>query len=159
VAVPVWVSTRPARPVAAGDLTVMAQGNTVTNEGEVYFALKGDNFDPDEVTRRTGLVPTVVKFKADPIPKCSSWVLSSGKVKDDLLDIYEMAAKVVKPLANIVAQIKSVKEQYDLRAVLQVVLWISADENVPTPAIGFDEDVTAFLGTIGASIDIDTYRN
>jgi hypothetical protein len=138
---------------------VMAQGDTVTNEGEVYFALNGYNFDPDEVTRRIGLIPTVVKLKADQIPKCSSWVLSSGKVKDDLLDIYEMAAKVVKPLAAKVAQIKSVKEQYDLHAVLQVVLWISADESVPTPAIGFDEDVTAFLGTIGASIDIDTYRN
>lgn len=42
--------------------------------------------------------------------------------------------------------------------VLQVVLRISMDDTKPTPAIGFDAEVIEFLFSVGASIDVDTYR-
>lgn len=45
----------------------------------------------------------------------------------------------------------------DLYAVLEVVLYISTDDAVSTPAIGFSNRVLAFLADVNASIDIDTY--
>jgi Domain of unknown function (DUF4279) len=56
-------------------------------------------------------------------------------------------------------KIASVRKQLGLEAVLQVVLWITTDESKSTPAIGFNPEVISFLNTVGASIDVDTYRN
>jgi len=49
--------------------------------------------------------------------------------------------------------------EHNLHAVLEVVLWISWDDSIPTPAIGFERSVIEFLFKTGAVIDIDTYRN
>ena len=46
-----------------------------------------------------------------------------------------------------------------VEAVLEVVLWITMDETKSTPAIGFDADVLSFVVAVGATIDVDTYRN
>ena len=54
----------------------------MTNEGEVYFALYGNNFDPDEVTRRVGVEPTSVLRRGEPTPKHSWWMVSSGKMEN-----------------------------------------------------------------------------
>lgn len=50
----------------------------VTNEGEVYFVLYGDEFNPDEVTRLAGLAPTCTKRRGMPAPKRSTWTYSAG---------------------------------------------------------------------------------
>ncbi|WP_230552727.1 DUF4279 domain-containing protein [Teredinibacter turnerae] len=39
-----------------------------TNEGRVYFALDGDNFDPDKVTKLLGIEPTSIRRKGSRIP-------------------------------------------------------------------------------------------
>jgi hypothetical protein len=41
--------------------------------------------------------------------------------------------------------------------VLEVVLTITPDDSVPTPAVGFDSTVISFLNEVGASIDVDIY--
>lgn len=131
----------------------------MTNEAEVYFALYGNEFDPDAVTRLIGIAPTTTKLKKDPIPKHTWWKYSLGKVENDVIDIYDMSATLVAKLRPHEEKIALAKNTLGLNAVLSVVLWITSDETKSTPAIGFDENVISFLNSVGATIDIDTYRN
>lgn len=131
----------------------------MTNEGEVYFALYADDFDPDVVTQLVGIQPTSARRKGVPTPKRTSWKLSAGKVEGDFIDVYELSSALVSKLLPYSERIEQVKQKFGLHAVLQVVLWITTDDSKPTPAIGFEPEVIAFLNSVGASIDVDTYRN
>ena len=131
----------------------------MTNEGEVYFSLYGGDFDPDEVTRLIGFNPTSIHRKAKVRPRHSSWDVSSGKIENEIIDVYEMSSALVSRLQPYAEKILTAKRQLKLEAVLEVVLWITTDDSVSTPAIGFTSEVISFLNTVGASIDIDTYRN
>ncbi len=128
------------------------------NEGEVYFCLFGDGFDPGSISEEIGIEPTRIKHKGVPIPKQSSWIYSTGKIKHEIIDVYQMASSVVSALASYAENIRRVKERYALDAVLEVVLTVTPDDSISTPAIGFDLDVIDFLHKVGATIDIDTYR-
>ena len=129
----------------------------MTNEGEVYFALYGDEFDLQEVTRLVGIEPTLTKRKGSPRPKHTVWQVSSGKVEGDVIDVYKMSSELVSRLRPHTQRIADAKQQLGLEAEFQVVLWISTDETTPTPAIGFEQDCISFLNAVGATIDIDTY--
>lgn len=130
------------------------------NEGEVYFALKGDHdFDPDLITTRLGIDPSNVLRKADPTPKTTSWLLSSGKVVAEVVDVYAMSSHLISQLSPLTEQIKRLMTELNLSAVLQVVLRITMDDAKPTPVIGFDSETIKFLSAVGAFIDVDTYRN
>ena len=129
----------------------------MTNTGEVYFALYGDDFEPEELTHFVGIEPTSVHRKALPLPKQSSWQVSSGKLENDVIDIYEASNGLIAHLRPYAEKIVEARHQFKLDAVLQVVLWISTDESNSTPAIGFETEVISFLSIVGASIDIDTY--
>jgi hypothetical protein len=131
----------------------------VTNEAEVYFALYGPDLDPDEVTRIVGLEPTSVTRRAEPRPKHSIWKVSSGKIENDTIDVYDMSAALVARLAPFSHKLALAKRQLNADAVLEVVLWITTDQSKSTPAIGFDSSVLSFVVAVGATIDIDTYRN
>ena len=125
------------------------------NEAEVYFALFGENVEPDEITKIVGLEPTEAQ-RREP-PKKSSWKLSSGKVAADHIDIYEISSALVSRLLPQLGEIQTAIHHHHLESVLEVVLWISTDEGISTPAIGFDSRVISFLSSVGAEIDIDTY--
>jgi len=140
-----------------GSLGRKEQG--VTNEAEVCFALYGDEFDPDQVTNLIGVKPTTTKRKGSPIPKFTSWALSTGKIENDVIDVYDMSSALVSQLSPHIAKIIEAKHRFGLEATLQVVLRITTDETKSTPTIGFERDVISFLNTVGASIDVDTYRN
>ena len=141
------------RPV---DVLLALLGSGMPNEGEVYFVLFGDDFDPTSLS--IGIAPTRTRRKAHPTPKRSSWVYSTGKMRNDLIDVYEMASSLVATLGPHVDRILEAKQAYGLEAVLEVVITITLDETKSTPAIGFDSRVISFLNRVGASIDIDTYR-
>jgi hypothetical protein len=122
--------------------------------------LKGDYaFDPDVITRRLVIEPTRVMRKADPRTKTTMWMLSSGKVVDEVVDVYAMSSKLVSRLAGSSESIKQLMAELRLSAVLQVVLRITMDDTKSMPAIGFDENTIKFLSNVGAFIDVDTYRN
>ncbi|MBC7624847.1 MAG: DUF4279 domain-containing protein [Aeromicrobium sp.] len=131
----------------------------MTNKALVYFALSGNDFEPDEVTRLIGVEPTSIRRKGVPTPVFSFWQFGSEEVVSDIVDIYEMSSALVFRLQAYEAKIANTKKLLKLDAVLQVVLWITADESKSTPAIGFEPEVITFLSNIGASVDIDTYRN
>jgi uncharacterized protein DUF4279 len=103
----------------------------MSNEGEVYFGLFGDDFDPASLS--IGIAPTRTRRKA-------------------------MASTLVGALEPHADRVLEAKRAFGLEAVLEVVLTITRDQAKSTPAIGFDSRVIAFLHRIGASIDIDTYR-
>jgi hypothetical protein len=128
------------------------------NSGEVFFSLRSPSLIPDAVTSALGVKPTRSGLRADPIPKSSFWDLSSGKVVGEVIDVYELGESVVRPLLSKAGAIRSLASEYNASVVLQVVLTISMDDRLSTPAIGFSESVVAFLSSAGASIDVDTYR-
>lgn len=131
----------------------------MTNIGEVHFDLYGDNFDPDEVTRAIDIQPTSSQRKADPRPKYTRWSFSTGRIESEFIDVYEMSALVVARLAPAATKIREVKDSLGLKAIFSVALWITTDDSKPTPSIGFDAEVIAFWHAVGATIDVDTYRN
>jgi hypothetical protein len=136
----------------------------MTSTGEVCLNLFGDAFDPDEVSQYIGLVGATVRRKGErrpevPLPRVSAWSFSTGKVEDEVIDVYAMSEALIAKLAPCVHKIVEVKEKFGLTCVLQVVLWIDQDETKSMPAIGFEHTVIDFLKTVGGTIDIDTYRN
>ena len=130
----------------------------MSNKCEVYFGLVGGDFDPDLVTQLVGMQPTITKRKGSPVPKYTSWWVSTGKIENDLVDVYEMSSQLICKLQPHTGGIAEAKNRLGLEAWLNVVLWITMDESKSTPAIGFRHDVISFLGIAGASIDVDTYR-
>jgi hypothetical protein len=125
------------------------------NEGRVYFALFGSDFDPDHL--HLGISPTETRRRGNPRPKQSSWILSTDKVVSDVVDVYSMSSALIESLIPHEARIVEAVKAHKLEAILEVVLTISTDESVSTPAIGFDAKVVSFMSRIGGSIDIDTY--
>ena len=130
-------------------------------KARVYFALKGDDFDPDEITKELGMVPTS-KHRTGDIGRhksslnFSSWEFSTEET--ETLDIYELVARICRQLAGKALKIRRLVETYRLNAVLEVVLWIDTNQSESPPRLGFDEKVISFLHETSASIDIDIYR-
>ena len=134
-----------------------------TNEGRVYFALDGDDFNPDDITNILGIKPTSVMKKWTKIfgkaPAKSSWALSSENITNEFIDVFAMAESIVNKIKPKKQEIIEVTKKYNLVPRLEVVLWFSIDEEHSTPAIGFEASTIQFLGEIGAFIDIDTYKH
>lgn len=133
-----------------------------TNECYVYFALDGEEFDPDDVTSLLGITPTFVKRKGERIPgkvpRCNSWALSTETVVDEVIDVGAMAASIIKELRPKAALINKAKKIFGAISRLEVVVTITTDDKQSTPAIGFEAEDVAFLAEVGAYIDVDTYR-
>ena len=136
----------------------------MASRGEVYFAMYGGDFDPDEISVHVGLSATSIRKKGErrpevPLPRNSSWEVSTGRVESDVIDVYEMSSALVAQLAPFAARIIEAKTTFNLRCVFQVVLWIDQNEEASMPALGFESPVINFIHAVGAKIDIDTYRN
>lgn len=134
-----------------------------TTEGRVYFALDGEDFNPDEVTDFLGLEPTNIRRKGSSVPgklpKMNSWELSTEQVIDEYIDVFEMSTQIVNVLKPKLDLIIEAKDRFKAKPRFQVVLTFSMNEERFTPAIGFEVETIEFLGAIGAVVDIDTYRN
>lgn len=134
-----------------------------TNEGRVYFALDGDDFDPDEMTKFLGIEPTSIMRKGSKvpgkIPKMSSWELSTENVVNEYIDVFEMSSEIVNKLKAKKDLILQAKDRFSVSPRFEVVLWFSMNEEHSTPAIGFEVETVEFLGEIGAFVDIDTYKH
>lgn len=132
----------------------------MSNKGYVYFGLYGD-FVPEEVTAVIGLRPTRSIRKGEitvRMPsKVSSWQWSSDK-SENLVDVYEVSRLVIDRLLPFEEGIAQAMKQFNLEAVLQVVIFLSGDDEVSSPALGFDDTVISFLGRLGASVDVDMYK-
>ena len=133
------------------------------NEGRVYFALYGDDFDPDEMTEYLGIEPTSVEHKGSRIPekfpRTNSWELSTSEVVSEYIDVFDMATEVVNQLKHKKNLIIKAKKKFKVSPKLAVVLMLSMNKDHSLPAIGFEVETIEFLGEIGDFIDIDTYKH
>lgn len=140
----------------------MDQNELRKNRAEVYFALRG-SFNPDEVTLALGVHPTEISRKGNKGTYnanlgFSSWKLSSGQIRGESIDVYEMSERLVAQLAPKTRDISDLMRQLDLFATLQVVVTLSCVENQSTPALGFSQEVVRFLSEVGGQIDVDLYQ-
>ena len=134
-----------------------------TNEGRVYFALDGDDFDPDSLTDYLGIEPTSIMRKGaripNKVPVRNSWAVSTENIVNEYIDVFDMACEITKQLIPKQELIIKAIQEFDLVPRLEVVLWFSVNEKHSTPALGFDSETIKFLGEIGAFIDVDTYKH
>ncbi len=101
-----------------------------TNEGEVYFALNGDNFDPEEMTKFLGIQPTSISIKGIPIPKQSSSKISSGKIINECIDVYGMASSLIDILEPKEELLIEAIKHFNVKPHLEVVLWFTVNEDI-----------------------------
>ncbi len=134
-----------------------------TNEGRVYFALDGDDFNPDDITHLLGIKPTSVMRKWTKIfgkvPAKNSWAISTENIENEFIDVFAMAESIVEIIKPKKQEIIEAIKEYNLVPRLEVVLWFSVDEEHSTPALGFEASTIKLLGEIGAFIDVDTYKH
>ena len=123
------------------------------NEASVHFLLIGENIEPAKLANFLGQ-----EYKSDNVNKDKIYsIITTGKIVDEVLDIYKISTKLLKKLRVYEEKIIAAKEKFSLTACLRVVLFISTNVDVSTPIIGFETQVIDFLHRVGASIDIDSY--
>ena len=112
----------------------MENGNTY-----VYFALSGDNFDPEVVTKKIGVIPTEKWNKGDkgkykPTLEYTCWIFSTDKGKEYLM-VDSLVDEVISKLFDKIEIINELKHQYNLESVLEIVMYIDTNEEQSTPAL------------------------
>lgn len=131
-------------------------------ESYVYFGLKGDNFNPDHVTKKLGILPTKIYRKGESIGnsgnkiKFSGWYLYSDKINN--LFVNELVEDVVEKLFEKIDIINSLKMEFQLSSILETVLYIDENEDVSTPVIGHNLRTIEFLFKTNTETDIDIYK-
>lgn len=128
----------------------------------VYFALTGDNFDPQMITERIGIRPTESwmtgdKGKYKQRLNYSLWELSTLKGREYLF-IGSLVEELISSLYDKIDIINTLKSEFKLNSVLQIVLDVDTNEEQSTPALGFDLKTIEFLFKTGTTIDVDIYR-
>jgi hypothetical protein len=128
----------------------------------VYFALKGDNFDPQIITDRIGIEPTESwkkgsKGKYNPVLKYSSWILSTPKGKESI-EIDKLVDEIVYALKDKIEIINQLKSEFKLDSVLEIVIDIDINPEKSTPALGHDLKTIEFLYLTKTITDVDIYR-
>lgn len=136
----------------------METGNT----SYVYFALTGDNFDPQIVTDKIGVTPTETWNKGDkgkykPTLDYSCWKLSTDKGKEYVM-VDSLVDEVIEQLFDKIEIINELKNQFDLNSVLEIVMYIDTNEEQSTPALGHDLKTIEFLHRTQTKTDVDIYR-
>lgn len=127
----------------------------------VYFVLKGDDFDPKEITNNLG-EPTEVwrkgdKGKYNPSLKYSCWKISTIKGKE-YIEIDKLVNEIVELLFDKIEKINELKQKLKLNSVLEIVMDIDINPNQSTPALGHNLKTIEFLYKTRTETDVDIYR-
>ena len=135
----------------------MEKGNTY-----VYFALTGDSFDPEIVTERLGIIPTENWNKGDKgkhklTLEYSCWKFSTDKGKEYLM-VDSLVDEIINKLFDKIDIINELKNQFNLDSVLEIVMYIDANEEQSTPVLGHDLKTIEFLYLTQTKTDVDIYR-
>lgn len=129
----------------------------------MYLGIRGD-FDPVEVTSRISMTPwkSVAKHSKSVekrIPRCA--LVDYGKVEltSECPDLGEMSKELFEQLSPYRDEFIAISQHADITITCNTCLWMIHDLHVSTPPIGFCSELVRFLGEIGASIDVDIYRD
>ena len=136
--------------------------NNTLAKSYVYFALHGDDFDPNELTRELGIEPTDSWEKGDKgqyfaNQEYACWKWSTGKGKEAIF-IDKLVDEVVEKLKDKVGNINKLKEKYQLTSVLEIVMYIDVNPEESTPALGHDLKTIEFLYQTQTVTDVDIYK-
>jgi len=128
----------------------------------VYFALKGDNFNPQEITNHLGIEPSDIWRKGDKgefnsALKYSCWKLSTEKGKE-YLEIDKLVNEIVEILFDKIDIINKLKQEMNLNSVLEIVMDIDINPDQSTPALGHNLKTIEFLYKTRTETDVDIYR-
>ena len=133
-----------------------------SNKGRAYFAISGYHFDPDLVTKTTGLQPTATndagKHGSLDKPVISSWEFSTETRDSDIqeLDIYKLIDdEILKKIEPAKDKIIEICKVHNLSPRIGVVLTLSVDKDETTPDVGFGARIIKFCSEIGAFINVD----
>ena len=128
----------------------------------VYFAFKGDNFVPNDITKIIGIEPTIswqtgdkAKHKKELTFSC--WKLSTEK-GIEYLDIDKLVNEIIQKLKDKIDIINELKDKYQLDSVLQIILDIDINPDQSTPYLGHDLETIDFLFKTQTKTDVDIYR-
>lgn len=127
----------------------------------VYFALKGDDFNPQDITNRLGLEPTASWRKGDegkynPSLKYACWEISTNREKYTF-DINLLIHEIIAKLKDKMDVIRDLKREYDLCSVLEIVMYVDVNPDELTPILGHDFDTIEFLYHTKTTTDVDIY--
>ena len=126
---------------------------------KIYFRFYGESFDPDEITRRLGIEPTIHFRPGDPITKDGQgsrrgygWMIKIGgretlEIDDILQELRErvnVSSATIRQLCN------------DLGVEAVVVCGVGQHESAETtPALFFPVDFIEWVAEMGASLNVD----
>lgn len=122
------------------------------------FLIWGDNLNPELVTGRLGVKPTISYSKGDDWgPKgrkrpFNSWRLDTEKEESD--DVNKQFLKLYDLLKGKEDTLNDLRREYNLEYQLGIVISIENDQK---PAIYFDRWLIEFAHTIDAQIVMDLY--
>lgn len=91
-------------------------------------------------------------FARGNVPKCTVWEYGNPEFTNR--DIELELDKLISPLSSNANGLKRLKNDWDVRYVLQFVLYIGE----VAPGLHFSQKVTKFLSEIDAEIDCDLYN-
>lgn len=132
----------------------------VTNFPKValYFRFYGETFDPDEITRRLDITPTLSFRPGDPITedgqgdwRAYGWMVELGPLKtlevDDLLQEFrqrlDVPAATVRQLCG------------DLDIELVIVCGVGLGGAETAPGLYFPNEFLEWVADLGASLNVD----
>jgi len=126
----------------------------------VELVVFGDDFDPEDMTKKLSIVPDKLCRKGDSIKnlaivcKESYWMLSTGDIESLYLE---------NQLKEIIARLHPKKDEFialkkELNVDCKIFAVVIIRDN-QTPSIYFDSSVIDFIHEIDAEIDIDLYTH
>lgn len=141
----------------SAETKVVDKSETKEHEVLIDLVLKGFNFEPEQLQDFISLIPTATKSSEKSAPKWNYWQYGVVK-KSDFVDAYDLSERLVQQLLPEKQGIIEAIKKFKLNPMFRVVIYLSTSNQIPMPAIGFSRDVISFIDSIGATIDIDTYR-
>ena len=128
----------------------------------VYFALRGNNFDPQILTDRIGIIPTDTRKAGDKgkyklTLNYSCWELSTDVGREYIM-VSNLVEEIVNKLFDKIEIINELKSQYNLYSLLEIVMYIDINEEQTTPSLGHDLKTIEFLYRTQTETDVDIYR-
>ena len=124
--------------------------------------MKGDEFDPNIVNHRIGINSTEQWKKGDkgiyaPILKYSCWKYST-EMGREYLQVDILVDEIVNKLFDKIEAISSIKKEFDLDSVLEIVMFVDMNDEEHTPELGHDLKTIEFLYKTQTITDVDIYR-
>lgn len=125
---------------------------------KLYFRFFGDQFDPDEITRRLGIEPTVQFRPGDPITEDGrgrrqhfGWMVKLGP--REVLDIDGMLHELRERVSVPGAAVKQLCD--DMGVELVIVCAVGAELADTVPEMIFPTDFLEWVVELGAAISVD----